>query len=60
MGRMKEFASRLANMVYVQRLTNKQIYARYKDDEIDEAWLRVQVAMIRSQPDIYKPLAGAK
>lgn len=60
MGRMKEFGMKLARMVYDLRLSDAEIIRQYKQSTptIDEAWLRRQIQVVRSDPKTWRPYAG--
>jgi hypothetical protein len=57
---MKEFAARLARMVYERKLSDKHIVEEFlsSPNAPDELWLRQQIRTVRSHPEIYKPMVG--
>lgn len=57
MGRMKEFGMRVAQMVYQERKSDKQILQdlKHNNPDIDTAWLKKQISNVRNNPDIWRP-----
>ena len=64
MGRVKEFAMWLAEIVYLRRWSEEQILSalasRYPDirDAEMEAWLRKQIHIVEGNPQQYRPLCS--
>ena len=61
MGKVKsQFAPQLARMVYERRLSDFEIVQEYSNhpNPPNELWLRQQIRVVRSNPQIYKPMTG--
>jgi hypothetical protein len=59
---MKEFAARLARMVYERKLSDARIVEEFANssNKPDELWLRQQIRTVRTHPEIYKSMAGVR
>ncbi len=61
MGQIKEFAIDLARMVYMRRMSDRDIVETLMTRGFtDREWLRNQIRIVRDNPGIYKTMMGAK
>lgn len=66
MGYMKEFAARLATMIYYRKMKDEEILHAMLTPVEDEyrneyaEWVMEQIYIVRDNPELYKPMAGSE